>query len=56
VAVVKTLEDREDRVEELARMLGGSFVTDTARSHAEALLDVEHASGRRGRRGKGVGR
>ncbi|MDQ7006862.1 MAG: DNA repair protein RecN [Acidobacteriota bacterium] len=38
VAVVRSLEDEEDRVEELARMIGGKMVTDTARRHAEAML------------------
>jgi DNA repair protein RecN (Recombination protein N) len=38
VAVVKTLEDTEDRVEELARMLSGSIVSETARRHAESLI------------------
>jgi DNA repair protein RecN (Recombination protein N) len=56
VAVVKTLEDRQDRVDELARMLGGSFVTDTARSHAEALLDAEGRAPGGAKRGKGASR
>ncbi len=38
VAVVKVLEDDDERVEELARMIGGTVLTDTARRHAEALL------------------
>ncbi|GAB4375883.1 MAG: DNA repair protein RecN [Acidobacteriota bacterium] len=38
VAVVRPLEDEYDRVEELARMLSGSVVTETARRHAEELL------------------
>lgn len=37
LAVVKVLEDEDERVEELARMIGGTVVTDTARRHAEAL-------------------
>jgi DNA repair protein RecN (Recombination protein N) len=36
--VVKVLEDEDDRIEEVARMLGGTMVTDTARRHAEAML------------------
>jgi len=36
--VVKTLEDEDERVEEVARMLGGTMVTDTARRHAEAMI------------------
>ncbi|UCF68853.1 MAG: DNA repair protein RecN [Acidobacteriota bacterium] len=40
VAVVRTLEDLEDRIEELARMLGGSLVTETARRHAEAMMEA----------------
>lgn len=36
--VVKTLEDEDDRIEEVARMLGGTMVTDTARRHAEAMI------------------
>lgn len=39
VAVVKVLEDKDDRVEELARMIGGSMVTETARRHAEAMVE-----------------
>lgn len=38
VAVVRALEDEYDRVEELARMLSGSVVSETARRHAEELL------------------
>ncbi len=41
VAVVRTLEDEDERARELARMLGGSVVTDTARRHAEAMLRGE---------------
>ncbi|MCE5246688.1 MAG: DNA repair protein RecN [Candidatus Polarisedimenticolia bacterium] len=41
VAVVKVLEDDDERVEELARMIGGAIVTDTARRHAEALLKAQ---------------
>lgn len=41
LAVVKVLLDQDERVEELARMIGGSMVTDTARRHAEALLRGE---------------
>jgi DNA repair protein RecN (Recombination protein N) len=40
VAVVKVLEDDDERVEELARMIGGTVVSDTARRHAEALLQT----------------
>ncbi|NJN65096.1 MAG: hypothetical protein HC882_09620 [Acidobacteria bacterium] len=47
VAVVRVLETEHERVEELARMIGGTLVTDTARQHAEALL---RASARRARR------
>jgi DNA repair protein RecN (Recombination protein N) len=36
--VVKVLDDDDDRVEEVARMLGGTMVTDTARRHAEAMI------------------
>jgi DNA repair protein RecN (Recombination protein N) len=36
--VVKVLGDEDDRVEEVARMLGGTMVTDTARRHAEAMI------------------
>ncbi len=36
--VVKVLDDEDDRVEEVARMLGGTMVTDTARRHAEAMI------------------
>ncbi len=45
VAVVKELEDRHDRTEELARMLGGTQVTDAARRHAEELLRVAGVEG-----------
>jgi DNA repair protein RecN (Recombination protein N) len=38
VAVVRVLEDEDERADELARMLGGSIVTDTARRHAEEML------------------
>jgi DNA repair protein RecN (Recombination protein N) len=38
LAVVRLLEDDDERVEELSRMIGGSLITDTARRHAEALL------------------
>ncbi|MBP7147162.1 MAG: DNA repair protein RecN [Acidobacteria bacterium] len=38
VAVVKVLEHDDERIEEIARMLGGSVVTDAARRHAEAML------------------
>ncbi len=41
VAVVRVLEDEDERARELARMLGGSVVTDTARRHAEAMLRGE---------------
>ncbi|RMG43985.1 MAG: DNA repair protein RecN [Acidobacteria bacterium] len=41
VAVVKTLTDLDERVEEVARMLAGSVVTDTARRHAEAMIRGE---------------
>jgi DNA repair protein RecN (Recombination protein N) len=41
LAVVRVLEDEDERVEELSRMIGGSMVTDTARRHAEALLRGE---------------
>ncbi len=41
LAVVRMLEDDDERVEELSRMIGGSLVTDTARRHAEALLRGE---------------
>lgn len=44
VAVVRTLLDEHERVLELARMIGGSLVTDTARQHAEAMLRQERAS------------
>lgn len=37
-AVVKALEDEDDRIEEVARMLGGTYVTETARRHAEAMV------------------
>ncbi|OGK98833.1 MAG: DNA repair protein RecN [Candidatus Rokubacteria bacterium RIFCSPHIGHO2_12_FULL_73_22] len=36
------------RVEEIARMLGGETVTDTARGHARALLDAAGGGKRRG--------
>lgn len=48
VAVVKQLEDTDDRVEEIARMLGGSYITDTARRHAEAMLRGEGETGATG--------
>jgi len=41
VAVVRVLEDEDERARELARMLGGSVVTETARRHAEAMLRGE---------------
>ncbi len=41
LAVVKVLEDFDERAQELARMIGGTVVTDTARRHAEALLRGE---------------
>ncbi len=44
VAVVRALLDEHERVLELARMIGGSLVTDTARQHAEAMLRQERAS------------
>jgi DNA repair protein RecN (Recombination protein N) len=34
---------QEDRVEELARMLGGAKVTESARQHARELLDQAHS-------------
>ncbi len=38
--------DRQERVEEIARMLGGTKITDTTRSHAaEMLLSAEEADG-----------
>ncbi len=52
VAVVKTLEDEGDRIDELARMLGGSYVTETARRHAEALVKVPPAPSSRPGRGR----
>ncbi len=40
VAVVKTLEQRIDRIEEVARMLGGATISDTAYRHAEAMIEA----------------
>ncbi|MDH3284293.1 MAG: DNA repair protein RecN [Acidobacteriota bacterium] len=52
VAVVKTLEDDGDRIDELARMLGGSYVNETARRHAEALVKTRPARAARPRRSR----
>jgi DNA repair protein RecN (Recombination protein N) len=38
--------DADERVEELARMLGGKRVTDSAREHARALIDQARELGR----------
>lgn len=46
VAVVRVLDDMDDRVEELARMLGGTIVSDTARQHAHEMLKA-NTSGER---------
>lgn len=43
VVVVKPLDDEDDRVEEVARMIGGSYVTETARRHAEAMLRADRS-------------
>ncbi len=42
--VSATLLDPEERVEELARMLAGERVTDTARKHARQLIEEAHRS------------
>lgn len=51
VAVVRALDTEDERVEEIARMLGGSMVTETALRHAEALIGErrggEKSEGRR---------
>jgi DNA repair protein RecN (Recombination protein N) len=51
---VRTL-DHDERVEELARMLGGARVTDTARSHAQQLI-AEARSAREALKPKGTKR
>lgn len=38
-ARIERLDEREQRIEEIARMLGGEKVTDSARTHAAELLD-----------------
>lgn len=45
VAVVRVLEEKDDRIEELARMIGGSMVTETARRHAEAMVEWSGSEG-----------
>jgi DNA repair protein RecN (Recombination protein N) len=35
---------QEDRVKELARMIGGSRITDATLAHAKELLDTARAS------------
>lgn len=49
LARIRRLDAREERVEELARMLAGEAITSSARAHAAELLDGAHAapSGRR---------
>lgn len=38
-ARIARLDDRNDRVDEIARMLAGAEITESARAHARALLD-----------------
>jgi DNA repair protein RecN (Recombination protein N) len=45
VTRVERLDD-DERVEELARMLGGKRVTDSAREHARALIDQARRAGK----------
>ena len=37
-----TVLDREQRLEEIARMLGGVKITDTTRKHAAEMLGAKH--------------
>ena len=41
-ARIRRLDDREERVEELARMLAGQSITASARAHAAELLTTAH--------------
>lgn len=45
--------DQHERIEELARMLGGKRVTDSAREHARALLEQARQLGKGKGKGKG---
>jgi DNA repair protein RecN (Recombination protein N) len=38
--------DEAERIEELARMLGGKRVTDSAREHARALIEQAREAGK----------
>lgn len=49
-ACVERLDDRERRVEEIARMLGGEKITSSALAHARQLLDDSEASPARRKR------
>ena len=42
--------DEEERIEELARMLGGKRITQSARDHAKALIEAAQRTRREGRR------
>jgi DNA repair protein RecN (Recombination protein N) len=43
-ARIRDLSDREERIEELARMLAGESITASARAHAAELLDAADAT------------
>jgi DNA repair protein RecN (Recombination protein N) len=53
-ARIELLDSREARIEEIARMLGGASVTDSARRHAAELLDLATPAPRKGRRSASV--
>jgi DNA repair protein RecN (Recombination protein N) len=42
-ARIRRLEDQDDRVNEIARMLGGETITESARAHARELRSAAHS-------------
>jgi DNA repair protein RecN (Recombination protein N) len=50
-ALIRRLDDAEERVREIARMLGGEKITDSAVAHARELIQSQGAA----RRGQGAG-
>jgi DNA repair protein RecN (Recombination protein N) len=53
-ARIELLDTRQARIEEIARMLGGASVTESARHHAAELLDQAAPAPRKGRRSASV--